>query len=98
MSSVEIQSKPPPAVPFAVGLDTARYGHRAHFLREDRQAALEPFDFVESSEGYAQLRRAFEKIVAREPRAHFHIRVDAAGQYAANLERFLRGLPWPKTV
>jgi hypothetical protein len=96
MSSVEVE--PNPAVPFGVGIDTARYGHSAHFLSEDRQPALKPLDFTESSEGYAKLRAAFERVVAREPRAHFHIRVDAAGQYATNLERFLRGLPWPKTV
>ena len=29
---------------------------------------------------------------------HFHIRLDAAGQYAANLEAFLRQLPFPKTI
>jgi transposase len=99
MSSVEIEPNPPaPAVPFAVGIDTARYGHAAHFLREDRQPALKPLDFTESSDGYAKLRAALEKLATREPRAHFHIRVDAAGQYATNLERFLRSLPWPKTV
>ena len=99
MSSVEVQpNPPPPTAPVAVGIDTARYGHSAHFLREDRQPAAKPLDFTESSEGYAKLRAAFEKIVAGEPRAHFHIRVDAAGQYATNLERFLRGLPWPKTL
>ncbi|HVC93537.1 MAG TPA: IS110 family transposase [Pirellulales bacterium] len=98
MPSIEVQPNVSPAVPVAVGIDTARYGHSAHFLREDRQPAIKPLDFTESSEGYAKLRAAFEKIVAREPRAHFHIRVDAAGQYATNLERFLRGLPWPKTL
>jgi len=98
MSSTEVQPNPPTAVPFAVGIDTARYGHRADFLREDRQPALKAFNFIESKDGYAQLRDAFEKIVAGEPRAHFHVRIDAAGQYAANLECFVRGLPWPKTV
>ncbi len=32
------------------------------------------------------------------PAAHFHIRLDAAGQYATNLEVFLRGLPVPLTL
>jgi transposase len=29
---------------------------------------------------------------------HFHIRLDAAGQDATNLEAFLRSLPFPKTI
>ncbi len=29
---------------------------------------------------------------------HFHIRIDAAGQYAVNLERFLRRLPFSTTI
>lgn len=29
---------------------------------------------------------------------HFHVRLDAAGQYVANLEAFLRQLPFPKTL
>src|SRR4029077_17092021 len=32
------------------------------------------------------------------PQAQFHIRIDAAGQYAANLEAFLRGLALPMTL
>src|SRR4029077_3807102 len=32
------------------------------------------------------------------PQAQFHIRIDAAGQYAANLEAFLRGLDLPITI
>ena len=31
----------------------------------------------------------------QHPHAHFHVRIDAAGQYAANLEQFLRGLDCP---
>ena len=30
--------------------------------------------------------------------AHFHVRIDAAGQYAVNLELFLRGLDLPMTI
>ena len=30
--------------------------------------------------------------------AHFHVRIDAAGQYAVNLEHFLRGLDLPMTI
>src|SRR6185295_12604240 len=32
------------------------------------------------------------------PHAHFHVRIDAAGQYAVNLEQFLRGLDLPMTL
>ena len=32
------------------------------------------------------------------PTAHFHVRIDAAGQYAVNLELFLRGLKLPMTI
>ena len=32
------------------------------------------------------------------PTAHFHVRIDAAGQYAVNLELFLRGLNLPMTI
>ena len=34
----------------------------------------------------------------QHPQAHFHVRIDAAGQYAANLEQFLRGLDLPMTI
>ena len=34
----------------------------------------------------------------RFPDAHCHIRLDAAGQYASNLEAFLRQLPFPHTL
>ena len=81
-----------------VGLDTARYGHHVTFLDEQRQVATKPFDFAESREGYEKLHREFEKLAGRHPHVHFHIRVDAAGQYAMNLERFIRALPWDKTV
>ncbi|MCH8044792.1 MAG: transposase [Planctomycetes bacterium] len=60
--------------------------------------ATRPFDFAESREGYEKLDREFEKLASRHPHVHFHIRVDAAGQYTMNLERFIRALPWNKTV
>ena len=86
------------ATPVGVGIDTHRYFHRATFLDADRQAAASPIDFAESVEGYDQLRQTLAKIQARLPDAHFHIRFDVAGQYARNLVRFVRGLPFPKTV
>src|SRR5690349_8413206 len=80
-----------------VGIDTHRYFHQATFLDADRQCAAPNLQFAESAEGYAQFRQALEKIVARHPDVHFQIHVDAAGQYAANLERYLRELPFSFT-
>jgi len=81
-----------------VGLDTARYGHHVTFLRQDLQLATEPFGFGESREGYDQLREAFRQLRQRHDKVHFHIRIDAAGQYATNLQRFLHALDVPKTI
>ncbi len=81
-----------------VGLDTARYGHHATFLWEDRQLATKPIEFLESRSGYEDLRNVFGKLADKRTDVHFHIRVDAAGQYATNLLAFLHQLPWPKTI
>jgi transposase len=86
------------AVSIGVGLDTARYGHHVSFLRPDRQPAAQAFTFAESPAGYAQLRQALERLRQDHGEVHFSIRIDAAGQYAANLEQFLRSLPWEKTI
>jgi transposase len=88
----------PSSVAIGVGFDTARYGHHVSFLRADRQPAAKAFTFRESREGYEQLRQALEQLQARYGVVHFHMRIDAAGQYAANLERFLRGLPFEQTI
>ncbi len=84
--------------PIGVGLDTARYGHHATFLREDRQPAAKPLEFLESHRGYESLQNIFGKLAEKHTDAHFHIHVDAAGQYATNLLGFLHQLPWPKTI
>jgi transposase len=81
-----------------VGIDTARYGHRVSFLRPDRQPAAKPLTVLENQQGYQDLRKRLEGLHQQHPQAHFHIRIDAAGQYAANLERFLRTLPLPMTI
>ena len=81
-----------------VGIDTARYGHRVSFLRPDRQPAAKPFTVLENRKGYQALQDRLEQLHAQHPQAHFHIRIDAAGQYAANLEQFLRSLPLPITL
>ncbi len=87
-----------PAVRFGVGFDTSRYGHHVTFLRHDLDKACAPFEFTESRQGYDRVRRQFEQLAERSPAAHFCIRLDVAGQYATNLETFLHGLPYPKTI
>jgi len=81
-----------------VGIDTARYGHHVSFLREDKQPAAKPLAITESRSGYEQLRQRLEELHRRHPEAHLHLRIDAAGQYAANLEAFVRSLELPMTV
>jgi len=81
-----------------VGIDTARYGHRVCFLRPDRQPAAKPLTVLESHVGYQTLHERLQRLHQQHPQAHFHIRIDAAGQYAANLEHFLRGLDLPMTI
>src|SRR5438105_7691548 len=94
----ETTMSPPEPVAIGVGIDTARYGHHVAFLRPDRQPAAKPFTFAESPTGYAELRQALERLQQLYGSVHFHIRIDAAGQYAANLERFLRDLPLATTL
>jgi transposase len=81
-----------------VGIDTARYGHRVSFLRPDRQPAAKPLTVLENRAGYQALQERLESLHRQHPQAHFHVRIDAAGQYAANLEHFLRGLKLPLTL
>jgi transposase len=81
-----------------VGFDTARYAHHVTFLGADLQPAGKPFYFPETAQGYQQLEQALQHLAQRHPAVHFHIRIDAAGQYAANLEAFLRRLPYAKTL
>jgi transposase len=81
-----------------VGIDTARYGHRVWFLRPDRQPAAQPLTVLENQAGYQALQGRLERLHQQHPQAHFHVRIDAAGQYANNLEHFLRGLGLPMTL
>jgi transposase len=86
-------------VQIGVGLDTARYGHHASFLGEDRRPVMAAFTFPESRAGYEQLTAALTRLARRhEGQVHFQIRIDAAGQYAVNLEAFLRQSPFPMTI
>ncbi len=88
----------PSLTPIGVGFDTARYGHHVTFLREDLQPATTPCEFTESREGYQLLEQKFQQLAQRIPNVLFRIRIDAAGQYASNLDTFLRQLPFPKTI
>jgi transposase len=81
-----------------VGIDTARYGHRVSFLRPDLRPAAPPLTVTENHAGYQALRDRLDQLRRQHPQVHFHVRIDAAGQYAANLELFLRGLDLPMTV
>lgn len=81
-----------------VGIDTARYGHRVSFLRPDRQPAAKPLTVLENRAGYLALQQRLEQLHQQHPQAHFHVRIDAAGQYATNLEHFLRRLDLPMTL
>lgn len=85
-------------VAIGVGFDTARYGHHVTFLAQNLQPACPPTEFAESQAGYQRIRQQFESLAQRFPTVHFHIRIDAAGQYATNLEAFLRQLPFPTTI
>ena len=64
-----------------IGIDTARYGHHVSFLDSDKRTAHPAFLFRESNEGYETLRNAIDKLRKKHPRAIFHVRIDAAGQY-----------------
>jgi transposase len=81
-----------------VGIDTARYGHRVSFLRPDRQPAAKPMTVRENRASYLALQERLQHLHQQHPQAHFHVRIDAAGQYAANLEHFLRTLALPMTL
>jgi transposase len=91
-------SQSPPLDRIGVGIDTARYGHRVSFLRPDRLPAAKPLTVLENRAGYHCLQARLEDLHRQHPQAHFHIRIDAAGQYATNLETFLRSLPLPMTL
>ena len=90
----------PPALPtpIGVGIDTARYGHHATFLRPDLQPAAKPLDITENAPGYDQLRQRLQTIAEHHGPVHFHFRIDVAGVYADNLLTFLAALPEPKTI
>ena len=81
-----------------VGIDTARYGHRVNYLRDDRQLAAKPVTITEDRDGYDRLQNDLQLLHRKHPEATLHVHIDAAGQYAANLERFLRTMELPIIV
>lgn len=81
-----------------VGVDTARYGHRVTFLREDKQPAAKALNVLESREGYSLLKQSLERLYAKHSDAQFHVRIDAAGQYAQNLQTYLESLDLPLSI
>jgi hypothetical protein len=55
-------------------------------------------EFLECQTGYQELEKLLSKLAQHHGKIHFHIRVDAASQYATNLLAFLHRLPWSKTI
>jgi transposase len=53
---------------------------------------------MENRPGYQSLKERLMQLHDQHPNTHFHVRIDAAGQYATNLEQFLRGLDLPMTL
>ena len=53
---------------------------------------------MENHAGYQSLKDRLIQLHEQNPNAIFNVRIDAAGQYAANLEQFLRGLDLPITL
>src|SRR5713101_6483123 len=90
-----VMSTATPLDRIGVGIDTARYGHRVTFLKPDRLPAAKTLTVLENRASYRALQQRLQRLHEQHPQAHFHIRIDAAGQYAANLERFLRQLSLP---
>ena len=81
-----------------VGIDTARYGHRVCFLRPDRKPAAKPITVMENHTGYQSFKDALLRLREQNPGVEFHVRIDAAGQYAQNLVQFLHSLDLPMTI
>jgi len=97
MTSSMTTSTRPAVTGIGVGIDTARYGHRVAFLRDDRQPAAPSITITENDEGFQQLRQQLQQLLSKHPHAHFYVHLDAAGQYATNLEKFIRRLELPIT-
>ena len=81
-----------------VGIDTARYGH-CRRVSAGRSAAGRSEAGVPGVPGrLRQIAGVVGGIRQRFPAAQIRVRIDAAGQYARNLESFLRSLPLELSV
>lgn len=71
-----------------VGIDTARYGHHASFLDEDKRTAAKSFYFKEGSDGYQEFRQVLDMLRGKHPNAKFFVReiMAAKAQYAELLK------------
>jgi transposase len=85
-------------VHLGVGIDTARYGHFVSFMNGERELVAPGLSIAESADGYQRLRKQLEKLRRKYVGVHFHVRIDAGGQYATNLEHFLRASDLPLTL
>ena len=73
-----------------IGIDTSRFGHQVAFWRDDKLPAAPTLTVMESRDGYDRLAQQLRRLREKYPQAELFVRIDAAGQYATNLERFLR--------
>lgn len=78
-----------------IGIDTARYGHVASFIREDRDPAAAAMTIREDRTGYEKFQRRLESLLEQESVDELMVRIDAGGQYAENLQKYLSELPLP---
>ena len=85
-------------VELGVGIDTARYGHHMTVLDAHKHEVEKPFRFRENAEGYQTVKQLFDRLVQKYGHVHLRVHVDAAGQYANNLLRWLQQLDYSMTV
>ena len=81
-----------------VGIDTGRFGHHVTFLDANKRSATNPYHFTADARGHQKLDASMQKLANKHDHVHFHVRVDAAGQYANNLLEHLRESPFELTL
>ncbi len=81
-----------------VGIDTARYNHHVTFLDQNFRPVAKSLYFSENQNGYNVFLDCINRLRVQYPRARFVVRIDEAGQYARNLESFLRSIDPSMTV
>lgn len=88
----------PAVTPIGVGIDTARNGHRVNFMNEEKVLVAKPVTVTEDERGYRELHERLAGLARQFPNVFFHVHIDAAGQYARNLEVFLRAQDFPMRI